>query len=90
MNESLFSSASVEWATPWELFRQLDAEFHFDLDPCSTHENAKCADHFTKVEDGLLQDWGGAKGYFAIRHTGENFRSGSGRRMTKLRKARSW
>ena len=26
MNESLFSSASVEWATPWELFRQLDAE----------------------------------------------------------------
>lgn len=62
MNESLFSSASVEWATPWELFRQLDAEFHFDLDPCSTHENAKCADHFTKVEDGLLQDWG-AKGY---------------------------
>ena len=62
MNESLFSSASVEWATPWELFRQLDAEFHFDLDPCSTHENAKCADHFTKAEDGLLQDWGGQKG----------------------------
>ena len=59
MNESLFSSASVEWATPWELFRQLDAEFHFNLDPCSTHENAKCADHFTKAEDGLLQDWGG-------------------------------
>lgn len=61
MNESLFSSASVEWATPWELFRQLDAEFHFNLDPCSTHENAKCADHFTKAEDGLLQD-GGQKG----------------------------
>ena len=59
MNESLFSSASVEWATPWELFRQLDAEFHFNLDPCSTHENAKCADHFTKAEDSLLQDWGG-------------------------------
>ena len=62
MNESLFSSASVEWATPWEFFRQLDAEFHFDLDPCSTHENAKCADHFTKAEDGLSQDWGGQKG----------------------------
>lgn len=62
MNESLFSSASVEWATPWELFRQLDAEFHFNLDPCSTHENAKCADHFTKAEDGLLQDWEGQKG----------------------------
>lgn len=63
MNESLFSSASVEWATPWELFRQLDAEFHFDLDPCSTHENAKCADHFTKVEDGLLRDWGGKRAF---------------------------
>ena len=61
MNESLFSSASVEWATPWELFRQLDAEFHFNLDPCSTHENAKCADHFTKAEDSLLQDWGGKR-----------------------------
>lgn len=44
-----------------ELFRQLDAEFHFNLDPCSTHENAKCADHFTKAEDGLLQDWGGKR-----------------------------
>ena len=61
MNESLFSSASVEWATPWEFFRQLDAEFHFNLDPCSTHENAKCADHFTKAEDGLSQNWGGKK-----------------------------
>ena len=89
MNESLFSSASVEWATPWELFRQLDAEFRFNLDPCSTHENAKCADHFTKAEDGLLQD-GGAKGYFAIRHTGGSFRSGSRKRMTRQKKARSW
>ena len=61
MNESLFSSASVERATPWELFGQLDTEFHFNLDPCSTHENAKCADHFTKAEDGLLQDWGGKR-----------------------------
>lgn len=89
MNESLFSSASVEWATPWEFFRQLDAEFHFDLDPCSTHENAKCTDHFTKAEDGLSRDWG-AKGYFAIRHTAESFRSGLRRRTMKRRKARSW
>ena len=41
-NNCLFSSASVEWATPQALFDELDAEFHFDLDPCSTHENAKC------------------------------------------------
>lgn len=49
-NNCLFSSASVEWATPQALFDKLDAEFHFDLDPCSTHENAKCAEHFTKAE----------------------------------------
>lgn len=61
-NNCLFSSASVEWATPQALFDELDAEFHFDLDPCSTHENAKCAEHFTKTEDGLSQNWGGQKG----------------------------
>lgn len=59
MNNSLFSSASVEWATPWPLFNQLDEEFHFNLDPCCTHENAKCKDHYTQIEDGLSQDWGG-------------------------------
>ena len=53
------SSKSVEWATPKEFFAQLDKEFHFDLDPCSTHENAKCEKHYTIEEDGLSQDWGG-------------------------------
>ena len=60
-NNCLFSSASVEWATPQALFDKLDAEFHFDLDPCSTHENAKCAEHFTKSEDGLSQNWVGKR-----------------------------
>ena len=58
------SSKSVEWATPKEFFAQLDKEFHFDLDPCSTHENAKCEKHYTIEEDGLSQDWGGV-GYSA-------------------------
>ena len=53
------SSKAVEWATPREFFAQLDKEFHFDLDPCSTHENAKCEKHYTIEEDGLSQDWGG-------------------------------
>lgn len=52
-------SNSTEWATPKELFDKLDAEFHFDLDPCCTHENAKCALHYTKEEDGLAQSWAG-------------------------------
>lgn len=59
MNAAVFSSATVEWETPLEVFEALDAEFHFTLDPCSTHENAKCAKHYTREEDGLKQDWTG-------------------------------
>lgn len=61
VNSGLFSSNTNEWATPRKFFEELDAEFHFDLDPCSTHENAKCKRHFTIEDDGLAQDWGGAK-----------------------------
>lgn len=60
MNEKLFfSSASAEWATPQALFDELNNKYHFDLDPASTDENAKCARHFTIADDGLAQDWGG-------------------------------
>ncbi len=52
----MFSSESNEWGTPKELFDELDTEFHFTLDPCSTHENAKCKKHYTVEEDGLSQD----------------------------------
>ena len=56
------SSDSCEWTTPDELFRQLDDEFHFNLDPCSTDANAKCERHFTIADDGLSQNWGGVSG----------------------------
>ena len=59
--EVMFSSATPEWATPQDLFDALDAEFHFTLDPCSTDENAKCAKHYTKAQDGLAQDWTGER-----------------------------
>ncbi len=59
MNNVVFSSASVEWETPQDLFNDLDAEFHFTLDPCCTDENAKCAKHYTIEDDGLIQDWTG-------------------------------
>ena len=57
-NELMFSSKTDLWSTPWDFFEKLNDEFHFTLDPCSTHENAKCYKHFTLEEDGLLQDWG--------------------------------
>lgn len=60
MNPDLmFSSRSNEWATPQAFFDALNKEFHFTLDPCCTHENAKCEKHFTAAEDGLKQSWAG-------------------------------
>ena len=63
MNSGLFTSNTAEWGTPQALFDELNEEFHFDLDPCSTHENAKCDLHYTKAEDGLQQDWTGHRVY---------------------------
>ena len=54
----MFSSKTDLWSTPNDFFDKLNDEFHFTLDPCSTHENAKCYKHFTEEENGLLQDWG--------------------------------
>lgn len=61
MNKVLFSSATDEWATPDWLFRELDDEFEFTLDPCSSDENAKCEKHYTKVDDGLSKSWDGER-----------------------------
>ena len=57
-NELMFSSKTDLWSTPNDFFDKLNDEFNFTLDPCSTHENAKCYKHFTEEENGLLQDWG--------------------------------
>lgn len=48
-----------DWETPQDLFDRLDATYHFTLDPCSTHENAKCEKHFTAEDDGLSRSWAG-------------------------------
>lgn len=52
---------SVEWATPYDLFDELNAEFDFTLDPCASAENAKCEKFYTKEEDGLAQSWAGER-----------------------------
>lgn len=54
-----FSSKSNEWATPQAFFDELDREFHFTLDPCSTDDNCKCKNHYTLIDNGLEQNWGG-------------------------------
>ena len=48
---------TTEWETPQYLFDELNKEFEFTLDPCCTHENAKCEKHYTREEDGLAQSW---------------------------------
>lgn len=51
-----YSSKTNEWTTPQNLFDDLNREFNFTLDPCSTDENAKCQKHYTENDNGLIQD----------------------------------
>ena len=57
----LTSSGNNCWATPPEWFEYLDLEFKFTLDPCCTHETAKCKKHYTPEENGLAQSWAGER-----------------------------
>lgn len=59
VSSALYTSKTVEWETPQKLFDELNQEFHFNLDPCCTEKNAKCEKYFTKLENGLNQDWQG-------------------------------
>lgn len=65
----MYSSKTDQWATPQSFFEELDAEFHFNLDPCADESNHKCAEYFTKEQNGLKQDWGGRATCSAIHHT---------------------
>lgn len=80
----VFSSQTDEWATPQSLFDKLNAEFHFDLDPCATDENHKCAQYYTKADDGLTKNWGGGQ-YSAIPHTDGKSANGYEKPMKKRR-----
>ncbi len=52
-----FSSNTNEWATPQQLYDQLDKEFSFTLDVAATKDNAKCSRYFVQSDDGLMQSW---------------------------------
>ena len=60
----MFSSKTDNWATPPEFFKELDKEFHFNLDPAADEFNHKCDRYFTIAENGLLQEWGGGNSVF--------------------------
>lgn len=61
LTEGMFSSNSYEWETPQDLFDELDAKYHFTLDPCATPENTKCEKFYTIEDDGLSKDWNGER-----------------------------
>lgn len=56
-----WSSVSSTWATPWNFYRQLDAEFHFTLDVCAEPWSAKCPRYFTAEQDAFKQPWAGER-----------------------------
>ena len=54
-----FSSASAASSTPDDLFRELNDNFHFDLDACATAANANCERYFTPQDNALRKTWDG-------------------------------
>ena len=59
MTAGMYSSDSCEWSTPQYLFDELDREFGFTLDVCASAGNAKCAEYYSKSDNGLIQEWKG-------------------------------
>jgi len=57
-NDGRWHSRGSDWATPKELFDELNKEFHFTVDVCASDWNAKCKKYFTEKDDGLKQEWG--------------------------------
>lgn len=53
----MFSSKSMLWCTPKELFKSLNEEFNFSLDPSCNKHTALCDKYFTPNENGLIQSW---------------------------------
>lgn len=58
-NDGMKSSETDLWYTPQDFFDKLNAHFNFEVDVCSTKDNAKCAKFYTKEDDGLSQEWAG-------------------------------
>ena len=53
--------------TPKALFNELNDEFHFELDPCTSDEKEGWLGtpyYFTREQDGLAQDWTKYKSIF--------------------------
>ena len=56
-NDGRWHGRGSDWATPQDLFDNLNKEFNFTLDPCASEWNAKCKKFYTDKDDGLKQNW---------------------------------
>lgn len=57
ITSGIMSSKSDNWATPMALFNKLNDEFNFNLDPCASADNHKCARYYDITQDGLSKEW---------------------------------
>lgn len=46
--------------TPQDFFDDLNEQYRFTLDVAAAPHNAKCANYYTRLADGLLQPWTGS------------------------------
>jgi len=73
----LFSRQTGKWATPSDLYRALDAEFSFTLDPCPMDDAERIMEH-----DGLARSWTGERVF-----CNPPYGNGIGRWLEKAREA---
>jgi len=59
MNKVHYSSKTIVWETPQDLFNDLDKVYNFETDVCALKENAKCKKFYSPLVDGLKQEWKG-------------------------------
>jgi len=59
INDGMFTSDRMDWATPQAFFDLVNTEFCFTLDAAAEPHNAKCPAFYTEAEDGLANPWPG-------------------------------
>ena len=59
MNDVHFKSEKQNWATPIDLFNELNEEFNFDIDVCAEPWNKKLPTFWSEEDNCLLRSWEG-------------------------------
>ncbi|MCF6376928.1 phage N-6-adenine-methyltransferase [Nocardioides KLBMP 9356] len=59
INEGMFTSDRLDWATPQGFFDLVAREFPFTLDAAASPNNAKVNTFYTEADDALAQPWPG-------------------------------